>query len=123
MTKLWRVRRTVHKMLHDRKYAVSDDDLKRSKESVRGLRASGPGAVRPSLLVAHSSIRLPLVTRPSSRKCLGRRRGVRSSPLWRHTWTTRRTWRVPPAPREEGGLAQPLPGRGPPPAAAWGVTR
>jgi hypothetical protein len=49
MTKLWRVRRTVHKMLHDRKYAVGDDDLKRSKESVRGPRAAPPAGWCPAL--------------------------------------------------------------------------
>ncbi len=40
LTKLWRVRKTVHKMLEDRKYLVSRDDLQRSKEGVRAFTRS-----------------------------------------------------------------------------------
>jgi len=46
MTKLWRVRRTVHKMLHDRKYAVAQDDLTRTKDNGANPPEGAPPSVR-----------------------------------------------------------------------------
>ena len=130
MTKLWRVRRTVHKMLHDRKYAVGNDDLTRSKEDVRGPGAPHPsdGAGPPALSrrsgLTPLAVPLLLCLRPSSRLRLGRRLGGRTSPSWRRRWTTRRTWRVRPSPREEGGQGTALVRQeGRDPAAASGLAR
>ena len=82
VTKLWRVRKTVHKMLEDRKYLVSQEDLKRSKESVRardGERQAGASASRACSVL-------------SSRRSLANCRSERTSPSWHQRRTTQTTW-------------------------------
>ena len=82
VTKLWRVRKTVHKMLEDRKYLVSQEDLKRSKESVRARDGDRPG------LSSASHARSVF----SSRRSLANCRSERNSPSWHQRRTTQTTW-------------------------------
>ena len=129
MTKLWRVRRTVHKMLHDRKYAVGNDDLTRSKEDVRVPGAPHPSdGARPPALARRSVLTLWLC--PCSCVC---------APVQDYVWggasaggphhpgvaDGRRGGHGACAParmRREAGHS-PRPARGPHPAAASGLAR
>ena len=79
MTKLWRIRKTVHQLLKDRKYLVSAEELERSKDSFKEAFTPGEGLQfsRDNL-----TILAPKLDNPDELVRSGRRRpkGARSPP-------------------------------------------
>ena len=64
---LWKVNRTMHEMIKDRGYAVSDDEINMSLDAFRASYASQTGSIEcveatPLLFGALLTVRQPLTT-------------------------------------------------------------